>query len=121
VYNSLQQTHLPKLADKGIIDYTPGTGLAELTERAERLDVYLEVVPERHIPWSIYYLGFGVSSLALTVALWTDAVLLSRLPALGWLTFISVALVFSAAVNVYDQRNSLLGKHERPPELRNGG
>ncbi|WP_135855028.1 DUF7344 domain-containing protein [Halorussus salinus] len=118
VYNSLQQTHLPKLADSGIIKYQPRNGMAKVTERAERLDVYLEVVPDRDIPWSSYYLGLGAVSLALTSAVWVDAIIISQLPPVAWMTFISVAIVFSAAVNVYYQRDDLLGEHERPPELR---
>ncbi|WP_440006064.1 DUF7344 domain-containing protein [Halomicrococcus sp. SG-WS-1] len=118
VYNSLQQIHLPKLADQGIIEYRPRTGMAELTDEAEQLDVYLEVVPDRDIPWSEYYLGLGAVCFGLTAAVWFDATLISRLPAVAWMAFISAAVFFSATVNVYYQRNERLGERECPPELR---
>lgn len=58
VYTSIQQHHLSKLEDAGLIT-VDGDRLAA-TEKANNLDVYLEVVPEETVPWSVYYLGLTV-------------------------------------------------------------
>jgi len=58
VYTSIQQHHLSKLEDAGLIT-VDGDRLSS-TAKARNLDVYLEVVPEETVPWSVYYLGLTV-------------------------------------------------------------
>lgn len=58
VYTSIQQHHLSKLEDAGLITIDGDTITA--TEKAAGLDVYLEVVPEETVPWPVYYLGLSV-------------------------------------------------------------
>ena len=58
VYTSIQQHHLSKLEDAGLIT-VDGDRLAS-TEKGQNLEVYLEVVPEETVPWSVYYLGLTV-------------------------------------------------------------
>ncbi|SDG02597.1 hypothetical protein SAMN04488067_1137 [Halorubrum xinjiangense] len=60
VYTALHQSHLPKLAASGFIDYESDRGIVSLTEESRRLDVYLEVVSENEILWSEYYVGLAV-------------------------------------------------------------
>jgi len=59
VYTALHQSHLPKLADSGFIDYEPDRGIVSLTEESRKLEVYLEVVSENEILWSEYYVGLA--------------------------------------------------------------
>lgn len=42
VYIALYQTHLPKLADHGVISYDQSRGTIERTERADQLEPYLD-------------------------------------------------------------------------------
>ena len=58
VYTSLQQHHLTKLEDAGLIEFDGDT--ITLTEKAERIDLYLEIVTDDTIPWSLYYLGLAL-------------------------------------------------------------
>jgi len=58
VYTSIQQHHLSKLEAAGLIT-VDGDRLAS-TQKAQNLDVYLEVVPEETVPWSVYYLGLSL-------------------------------------------------------------
>lgn len=44
VYNSLHQTHLPKLHRRGIVEYESDRKTVRLTEEARSVDVYMEVV-----------------------------------------------------------------------------
>ena len=116
MYNSLQQTHLPELDDAGLIEYERGT--AELTDRADELDVYLEVVPEREVPWSIYYLALWGVCLALVAAARIGAPGLAGLSGFDVATLVSVAFGVSAVVHVAAQRNTRLGEADAPPEVR---
>src|SRR6056297_1117923 len=40
VYVSLYQTHVPKLADHGLIDYDPDSGMVRPTETSRKVDQY---------------------------------------------------------------------------------
>jgi len=113
VYTSLQQTHLPTLADADMIAYENGT--VELTDRATELDVYLDVVPGGSIPWGVYYLGlsgigFGVLGGVAAGVLPTDV-----LPAVGWAALVLAVFAVSAAFHVYQSRQFRLGEGEMPP------
>src|SRR6056297_1060870 len=66
VYTSLYQTHLPKLADAGIVDYNRNRGVVELSENAEQLESYLR--PREEFPWIRYYLGLAIISAILVFA-----------------------------------------------------
>jgi hypothetical protein len=78
VYIALYQTHLPKLDEKGVIEYNQSRGIVERTEVADELSPYLEVdrdEPEDEAErsrWSLYYLAAAGTS---TVLLASSAVL----------------------------------------------
>ena len=113
VYTSLQQTPLPTLDDAGMVNYENGE--IELTERADELDVYLDVVPGDSVPWGIYYLGLsGFSSLVLA-GLWTEVVPTDPIPVVGWSTLLVGLYAVSAVVHVYQSRKFRLGEMEEPP------
>ena len=116
VYNALQQTHVPELAETGVVEVERRE--IELTERADELDIYLEVVPGEDIPWSEYYLGLGGVSLAVLVAVALGIGPFAALSGVGVGIFAVVAFLVSALANYYYQHESLLGGHEQPPELR---
>jgi len=59
VYVSLYQTHIPKLADSGIIDYDNDTGDITLTDHVNEFGPYLGW-EQRTVPWQLYYLGFAL-------------------------------------------------------------
>ena len=80
VYVTLHQNHLPKLDHLGIVEYDDTAKTVELDERANDLDVYLEVVEPGHLSWSEYYLGVVVLGLLATVASATGTPVLVRVP-----------------------------------------
>ena len=61
-YSALHQSHLPKLAKRGLIDYDSQRGEITLREAARDATMYLEYDPETDISWSTYYLGLTVLS-----------------------------------------------------------
>lgn len=109
-YVALKQSHLPKLADAGVIDYEPDRGWIALTERAAVCDVYFEVVAGRELPWSLYYLGLGAVCTVLVFAVWVDAFPFALASPLFWAGCITAAFTLSALVHVAVQRrNRLVG------------
>ena len=112
VYTSLQQTHLPTLADAEMIEYENGT--VELTERASELDVYLDVVPADSVPWGVYYLGLSAVGF-LVLGLVTAGILpTDPIPAVGWGMIIVGLFAASAAAHIYESRKYRLGETEKP-------
>ncbi|WP_058365666.1 DUF7344 domain-containing protein [Haloparvum sedimenti] len=68
VYTSLHQSHLPRLAREGFIDYDRNRGTVSLTPDADDLQIYLEVVTGKDLLWSEYYLGLAVVAFLLVGA-----------------------------------------------------
>ncbi|MFB6179012.1 MAG: hypothetical protein ABEI77_04730 [Halorientalis sp.] len=118
VYTSLQSHHLPKMADQGVISYDERAGEVQLTDHGDELDVYLEVVDGRDIPWSQYYLALSAVNGALLVAVAVDAWPLTALPDIAWAAFIVTTGLCSALGHVYHDYVMQLGRRDKPPELR---
>lgn len=114
VYTSLQQTHLPRLDDVGIIEYERGT--VTDVDGIEGLEVYLEVVPEDEIPWAQYYCGLtGVAAGVIAGAglgIYPDWI-----PNLMWATLVVAVFGLSAVVHLLYTRRSRLGTKGPPPEV----
>ena len=117
VYTTLQQTHLPRMAEAHIVDYDSESGLIQPTPRTQDLSIYLEIVPGSELPWREYYLSLGAVSTALCAAVWGGVYPFTLLPDVAWATLIAVTLMISAAVHIHYERNMRLGDLEVPPEL----
>ncbi len=118
VYTTLQQTHLPKLDETGILEFDDETGIVRGTDRTHELNVYLEVVPGNEIAWHEVYLAIGAVSCALVAALWVEVYPLTLLSTLGWAVVIALTLTITALAHAYHERGMRLGHGDRPPELR---
>ncbi|GGL58599.1 DUF7344 domain-containing protein [Halocalculus aciditolerans] len=114
VYTSLQQSHLPKMANAGMIEFENHE--ITLTERADDLDVYLDVVPGNSIPWAEYYLGVGAVSLALLSTVAID-IYPGFIPDLAWGGLVAVVFTLSAAYHVWRSRSMRIGAADEPPEV----
>jgi DNA-binding transcriptional ArsR family regulator len=118
VYTSLQQFHLPKLEDLGVVEFDQREGTVHLSERAGDLDIYLEVVEGDDIPWSQYYLGLGAVNLALLTAALVNAYPFALIPIGGWAVFSVTTVLISAIAHTYISHSEMrLGRNDRPPEL----
>ncbi|GAA0469015.1 hypothetical protein MUK72_06975 [Halococcus dombrowskii] len=116
-YTALQQTHLPTLAEAGVIEFEADRGVVEATERARTLDLYLEVVADRDIPWSSYYLGIGVLSCVLVGLVAVGGDFFVMIPNLGLAALIGLTLTLSAAVHTYQSRLMRVDRADIPPEV----
>jgi len=64
VYVSLYQSHVPRLAEVGIIEYDADAGVVALADAAETIDAFLAGRREPARPWGAYYLvAAGASAL----------------------------------------------------------
>jgi len=118
VYTTLQQTHLTKMDEAGIVDYDSDSGLIRATDQTDDLNVYLEIVPGREFAWREYYLALGGVSCALVAAIFFGVYPFTVLPDVAWAGVIAVVLTLSAAIHIYRERDMRLGTGENPPELR---
>lgn len=114
VYTALQQFHLPKMATTGIVAFD-SSGIVTLTDAADSLDVYLDVVTDDDIPWSRYYLGLSVVSLVVVTGVWLAPFTL--FPGLVWAVLVAAMFLLSALAHTYYNRRMRLGTDGTPPEI----
>ncbi|MFC4247481.1 hypothetical protein ACFOZ7_10790 [Natribaculum luteum] len=120
VYTTLQQTHLPKMDQAGILTFDSDQGLIQSTDRTRDISIYLEIVPGYEFAWRELYLSLGAISCALVAALWVGVYPLTTVPALAWTALIATTFTLTAAAHIYYERNMRLGHGEQPPELSYG-
>lgn len=117
VYTALQQRHLPRMDEAGLLTFDSRAGTVTPTEELDRLDIYTEVVTEGDFPWSQYYLGLSTVTASLLVAVWAGVPYLSALPEIAWGVFCVIAFMMSAIAHVVVTQDMKLGIHEQPPEM----
>ncbi|ADD06043.1 uncharacterized protein Nmag_2483 [Natrialba magadii ATCC 43099] len=120
VYTTLQQTHLPKMDEVGILHFDSDQGVIRPTDRTRDISVYLEIVPGREFAWRELYLSLGAISSALVAALWLEIYPLTMMSNLAWMGLLSVVVTLTAVVHIYHERHMRLGHGEQPPELSYG-
>lgn len=118
VYTALQQSHLPKMDRAGVVEFNKNRGMVEPTEALQNIDLYMDVVEGREIPWSEYYLGLAGVSAALVAAVWMGAWPFTLLPTIAWTLAIVVGFGFSALAHKYYTEEMKVGELEEPPELQ---
>jgi DNA-binding transcriptional ArsR family regulator len=108
VYISLQQTHLPKLADLGIVEYDEQTKEVRPAGNAPAVGVYMEVVPKYGLSYAEYYAALGVLGALLVTAAEVGVPGVSAVSASVWAVAVFGVLVASAAYQTYSQRSTLV-------------
>lgn len=104
VYNSLHQTHLPKLDDRGIVEYDSDRKTIWLTEDARSVGVYMEVVTPYGITWSEYYSMLGVLSLLVAFAALIGVPGISRIDPVVWVSLFLLAFSVSLGYQLWTER-----------------
>lgn len=118
VHTSLYQFHAPKMDEMGLIHYDKRGGTVELTEYGREIDVYLETVSKRQIPWSIYFLLLSLAATVLITAVWLDLAPFSFFTDIAWAEFVAISFLFSSSVFAYHNRYSMrVGNDGAPPEV----
>jgi len=116
-YTALQQRHLPRMDDMGVVEFDSRAGTVEPAEALDEFDIYLEVVEGRDIPWSEYYLGLGAVAAAVVAAAHAGVPGIEAVTGLGWATFLAAAVLVSAAVHYTVTRENRLDATDAPPEV----
>ena len=116
VYTSLQQFHLPKLEEKGIVDVDERSGTVALGAAAEDVDVYMEVTEKYDFPWSFYYLGLAGIGAVLVSLSWLGVPPVATVPDAGWVAFLLTTLTVSALAHTVLVSRMRLGREGPPPE-----
>lgn len=116
-YTALQQRHLPRMDDMGVVEFDRRAGTVTPTDALGEFEIYLEVVRGRGIPWSVYYLWLGALMAAGVAAAHLGVLGLDAVPGLGWAVFGTVALLVSATVHYVVSRQNRLSTATKPPDL----
>ncbi len=117
VYTALHQAHLPKLDKMEIIEYDTNEMVAHPTENIETLRVYMDVVPEDEIPWSVFYTGIALSFGSSAFLGWIGLVPFSAISGGAWAVLIALIIAVIGTVNIYRNRQHRLGTDGPPPEV----
>ena len=118
VYTALQQSHLPMMDENDVIEFDKNRGVVEPTPALRDVDVYMEIVQGREIPWSQYYLGLAGVSAALIAAVAMEVWPFILYTELAWAVFIVVTFAVSAIGPWYYSTTLGASNGDPPPELR---
>ena len=112
VYVSLYQTHIPKLADTGLVKYDKEAGTVALTERRSTIDKHLSET-EDDIPWQLIYLSEAIiGTLVLLPTIFIDA-----LSSFQTVVLVGVLLLFAGTIAgqiVYQRRQETMPRELHP-------
>ena len=100
VYTSLQQRHLDHLEEAGVIERNRDR--IEPTDRIHELEMHLEVVGEKEIPWAQFYLGMSTIAGGVTLAAWVG-IYPEFIPTISVMALIVGAFIISSAMHVYQR------------------
>ena len=95
VYNSLHQTHLPKLDKMDVVAYERDRKLVTLAGGSDQVSHYMETVPEHGITWATYYLAVGALALAVIGLSSVGMPVFAALPVIVWTTLFFGLLLLS--------------------------
>lgn len=114
VYVSLHQTHLPRLADAGVVHYDKDEGVVRLTEDADVIDSYLTVTADSEYPWHKHYLSLAAISSVLLLSEFIGVPVVDAIPVIAIGAAVTLTFGVSAVVQFVLGRRR---REEPPPEL----
>jgi len=104
VYNSLNQTHLPKLDALGILDYDQDRKTVAVQSGVREVSLYMEVVTPYGITWAEYYQLLLLTALLAIIATEIGAPLFSAISPLLMCSLFLVVLCVSTAYRLWSRR-----------------
>lgn len=114
MYVSLYQTHIPKLAETGMVNYDKDAGTVEIAEEANAVDEYFPE-SEHNIPWQLIYLTEALVGL-LTLGLMTVFGAINRFRLLLVLAILILFGATAVAHTLYRWRKSSVSAESYPFE-----
>ena len=110
VYSSLIQTHLPKLDERGVVEYDSDRKTVVLGDDAGTATLYLELISPYGITWMSYYRSIGMVSMLVIIASELGAPGLVAVPDLLWPVLFLFLLIGSMARQLWARRWLLLNR-----------
>ncbi|THE65585.1 hypothetical protein D8Y22_07160 [Salinadaptatus halalkaliphilus] len=104
VYNSLHQTHLPKLHELGIVHYDRDDRTVQLHTRARDVDRYMAVEAGYGVTWSELYRTLGVLSLTVLLAALLETPVIGHVDPLLWSAFFLATFTVAIAAHLWSNR-----------------
>lgn len=116
-YSALQQRHLPKMDDLGLVEFDKRAGSVEPTPVLDDVDVYAEVVESGNVPWGVYFPALSGVHTVLLALVGLDIGPLTVFSDFEWALLFVSSFVASSLVFLYDTRRMKLGSADAPPEV----
>lgn len=116
LYTALHQTHLPRMDSLDVVNYDRNRGVVSTTSHIEQFNIFLDVVPERDLPWSQFYLALGAVLTALITVATLGVAPFDAVSGFGYAIGASVMLLLSAAYHTARDRRMFVGSTELPPD-----
>jgi hypothetical protein len=104
VYNALNQTHLPKLDDAGLVEFDTDRKVVSLCEAAREVDVYMNVDTPLGISWDVYYRSLGVIALITILAADTNFTFFAGVESLVFATVFLFVFAISTLYQMWSMR-----------------
>ena len=117
VYTSLQQFHLPKMEDIGLIIFDQRAGTIELSQAAADIDIYTELVGRHELPWSMYYLSLGGIGGSIVTGSTVGTIEFIDIDPLASAIFTVTSISVLAVIHTYYMHQDRIGENEKPPEV----
>ena len=117
VHSTLKRTHIPKLTEKNVVTVDEND-VVRPAPALEDLDIYVEVLRGKEIPWSLYYVGLAGVAVVLLLAVQAGVPLIGTLSPIEIGIFAATTFGISAVVHHLIGRRTMLGNTEKPPEVR---
>lgn len=118
VYSALQQRHLPKMHDIGLIEFDKRDATVEPTAVLDEIDVYAEVVESGDVPWGVYFPILALVQSVLLTSAGFDLALLTVFSDFEWAFIFVFSSLVSSLAFLYDTRRMRLGGSGAPPEVK---
>jgi len=116
VRNALQQFHLPKMEERGFVEYEERDGRVGLSPAASDEEFYLDILSNREVPWGAYYLGVSGFGLVCLGGVLFGAAPFASLTPLALFAGFTAVLTVSSLGHFYDNYYRMrLGAGETPP------
>lgn len=104
VYNSLNQTHLPKLDSLGVLEYDQHRKTVSLQSGVRDVSLYMEVVTRYGITWAEYYQLLLLTALLAIIAAEISAPLFTAVSPLLLCSLFLAVLGVSTAYRLWSRR-----------------
>lgn len=99
-YTALQQTHLPKMDDAGVLTFEKEAGEVTAGDAIVEYTLYLDVVPSMGVRRSEVYLGVALAGVVVTAGVWAGLPPFVWLGPLTWAALVVASVAIAAAVQL---------------------